>query len=43
MPAALAQAGQDSTVLLRNKMELFGPFRPGGTGEGSQVVYGLGL
>jgi len=32
-----------STALLRNKMELFGPFRPGETGEGSQVVYGLGL
>src|SRR5258707_1092339 len=24
-------------------MDLFSPFRPGGTDEGSQVVYGLGL
>ena len=30
-------------LLLRNKLELLSPFRPGGTAEGSQVVYGLGL
>ncbi len=30
-------------ALLRNKMNLSRPFRPGGTHGGSQVVYGLDL